>query len=155
MANARTATKSVKENSAEAFETVEALSVNGANVVREQVQRSMDAFRGFSDLARENVEAFTASANTATKGIEALNARAVAFSKTSIETGMEAARALSGVKSVHEAIELQTDFARTAFETYVKEVNALTGLMSTMVKDTIRPLNERGSAYVNFIQSQR
>jgi phasin family protein len=155
MATVRNAAKSVKENTNEAFETVETLSVNGANVVRDQVQRSMDAFRGFSDLARENVEAFTASANTATKGIEALNARAVAFSKTSIETSMEAARALSGVKSVHEAIELQTDFARTAFETYVKEVNALTGLMSAMVKDSIRPLNERGSAYVNFMQSQR
>lgn len=151
MATARTQPKTLKD----ASETLEAMTQKSTETVRDQMQRGMDTWREMSTMTRQNMEALAASAANVTKGMEALNARAAAFSKSSLEQSMEAARALTSVKSVHEAIELQADFARSTFETYVQEVNAVTGLMANLMKDSFRPINERTSAFTNFMHSQR
>ena len=57
------------------------------------------------------------SATVAGKGAETLNNEIYAYSKQSIEDSIAAGKAVLGSKSVHEAFEIQTDFAKSAFET--------------------------------------
>ncbi len=45
-----------------------------------------------------------------------------------------------GSKSVHEAFELQTDFAKSAFEAYIGELTKFSELVTATAKDTFAPL---------------
>jgi phasin family protein len=89
----------------------------------------------------------------ATKGAETLGARAMAYSKKSMEDQVAAAKSLAGAKSVQEAIELQTTFAKTAFEAYVAEVTKMSETVAASMKETVAPLNERVTALVERVQS--
>jgi len=79
----------------------------------------------------------------------------MAFSKKSMEGQIAAAKALSAAKSIQEAVELQTGFAKTAFESYIAEVNEISEITSTSVKDAISPINERVTALVERLQAPR
>ena len=52
-------------------------------------------------------------------------------------------------------VELQTAFAKTALETYIAELNRASETVSTTVKDSLRPLNERATAVVEQLQAAR
>ena len=45
---------------------------------------------------------------------------------------------LSGVKSLDKAIEVQTDFAKSAYETFVAESQKIAGLYSDLAKQTFK-----------------
>jgi len=79
----------------------------------------------------------------------------MAFSKSAVERQIEAAKALTGARSVQEAVELQTAFAKSAMETYMAELNRATETVSTTVKDSLRPLNERATAVMETLQAAR
>ena len=46
---------------------------------------------------------------------------------------------LSGVKSMEEAIKLQTEFAKSAFETFVAESQKIAGLYTDLAKQNFKP----------------
>ena len=104
-------------------DATERLSGAGNQAFKETVERSLSTLNQLNDVSKANLEAVVASIGAATRGAEAIGAQAMSFSKSSVEQGMDAARALSAVKSVQEAVELQTTFARTALETYLSEMN--------------------------------
>ena len=95
------------------------------------------------------------SLTAATRGAEALGAQAMSYGKSSMEQTAEAARALTAARSVQEAVELQTNFARTALETYLTEMNRMSETVAASVKDSLQPLNERATAAMEQIQSNR
>jgi len=56
-------------------------------------------------------------------------------------------------KSVQEAIERQSDYARTAFDGYIAEMNKISDLMTGMTRDAMKPLNERFTAVSHIVQT--
>jgi phasin family protein len=96
-----------------------------------------------------------ASVTAATKGAESLGAHAVAFSKKAVEDQVAAAKTLAGAKSVQEVIELQTGFAKSAFETYVAEMNKMAEIVTASMKESSSPLNARVTALVERVQAAR
>jgi hypothetical protein len=46
---------------------------------------------------------------------------------------------MSGVKSLDKAIEVQTDFAKSAYETFVAESQKIAGLYTDLAKQTFKP----------------
>ena len=113
----------------------------------------MAAMAELNAHSKKNLEALIASATVAAKGAETVGARAMAFSKKSVEDQIAAAKALSTAKSLQEAVELQTGFAKSALETLVTEVNGISETMSASVKDALSPINERVTAFVESIQA--
>ena len=47
---------------------------------------------------------------------------------------------LSGVKSLDKAIEVQTEYAKSAYETFVAESQKIAGLYTDLAKQTFKPL---------------
>jgi phasin family protein len=119
------------------------------------IEKSIAAMAELNAHSRKNLEAIISSVTAAAKGAETVGARALAFSKKSVEDQVAAAKALSGAKSIQEAVELQTGFAKTAFENMIAEVNELSETVSTSVKDSLSPINERVTAFVERVQSPR
>lgn len=130
-------------------------AVAGNAAFKDQAEKSLSALNELNAQGKRNLEAMVASVTAATRAAETLGAQAMAYTKSSLEGQVEAARALTGARSVQEAVELQTSFARTALETYVTEMNKATETMSAAFKDTVKPLNERATAMMEAAQSVR
>ena len=77
----------------------------------------------------------------------------LAYSKKSMEDHVATAKSLAGAKSVQEAIELQTTYAKSAFETYVAEVTKMSETVAGSMKEAAAPINERVTALVERVQS--
>lgn len=135
--------------------TVEQATAAGNQAFKEGVDKSLNALTEANSLGKKNIEAAVESVTAATRGAEALSAQALAYSKKSWEDGVNAAQALASAKSVQEVIELQTAYAKTAMEAYLAEVTKATDVLSSSVKDSFKPLNERTTAIVERIQSAR
>src|SRR5471030_2184692 len=62
------------------------------------------------------------------------------YSKKSFEDTKSFVEKLSGVKSLDKAIEVQTEFAKSAYETFVAESQKIAGLYTDLAKQTFKPL---------------
>lgn len=134
---------------------VDQFTTAGNKAFKDSFEKSMSTLAELNTHSKKNFEAAVASITAATKGAETLGAQAVAFSKKAVEDQVSAARTLAAAKSVQEVIELQTGFAKTAFEAYVAEVNKMTETVAASVKDSAAPINERMTAFVERVQSAR
>ncbi|HEV2365219.1 MAG TPA: TIGR01841 family phasin [Caulobacteraceae bacterium] len=145
------APETVKTASDKANETLAAAS----GAFKDQVEKSVAAMRDLSAYSAKNFEALVASATAAAKGAEALGAQALAFSKKSLEDQAAAAKAMTTAKSVQELIEAQTSFARSAFEAYVAEATKMGETFTASVRETVQPISERVTAFVERVQAVR
>jgi phasin family protein len=134
--------------------TAERFAETSNQAFKDSVEKSMATFADINSHAKRNVEAVVASVTAATKGAETLGAQALAFSKKSVEDQMAAAKTLSGAKSLQEAVELQTTYAKTSLDAYLAEVNKWSDIVSGSVRESLRPINERVSAAVEQFQTR-
>ncbi|MDB5470466.1 MAG: phasin family protein [Caulobacter sp.] len=133
--------------------TVEQFTVAGNQAFKDQVEKNLAGLNELNAHSKKNLEAVVASVTAATKGAESLGAQYMAYSKTAVENQVAAAKALSGAKSVQEAVELQTTWAKSAMELYMAQVGKMGETVAAAVKDSMKPLNERVTATVEKLQS--
>ena len=133
--------------------TVDQFAAAGNQAFKDNVEKSLTALNEFNGQAKQNLEALVASATAATKGAEAVSAQTIAFSKQAFEDQVAAAKQMAGAKSVQEAFELQTAWAKSAFESYIANFGKLTETLTESVKETAKPLNERVAAVVERAQA--
>ena len=131
------------------------LTTAGTQAFRDSVEKTLASVNELNAHSKQNLEAVVASVTAATKGAEALGAQAISFSKKNVEDQVAAAKALAGAKSVQEAVELQTAFAKSAMESYMASMTAMSETVTASVKDAFKPLNERASAVVEKVQAAR
>lgn len=133
--------------------TVEQFTAAGNQAFKDQVEKSLAGLNELNAHSKKNLEAVVASVTAATKGAESLGAQYMAYSKAAVEGQVAAAKALSGAKSVQEAVELQTSWAKSAMELYMAEVGKMGETVSATIKDSFKPINERVTATVEKLQS--
>ena len=139
---------------AETFKaTVEQFTVAGNQAFKDQVEKNLAGLNEMNAHSKKNLEAVVASVTAVTKGAESLGAQYMAYSKTAVENQVAAAKALSGAKSVQEAMEMQTSWAKSAMELYMAQVGKMGETVAAAVKDSMKPLNERVTATVEKLQS--
>ena len=149
MAKTKSAGEKVND-AAQGFETAFSTGTEALKAGFEKATKSYDQVLGYT---KDTVDAYVQSATVAGKGAETFNNEVYAYSKQSIEDSVAAAKALFASKSVHEAFELQTEFAKTAFEAYVSEVTKLSELFASTTKSAFEPLQGRVDALVDVVQS--
>ncbi|MEY4250056.1 MAG: hypothetical protein RJA87_1689 [Pseudomonadota bacterium] len=135
--------------------TVEQFTAAGSTAFKEQVEKSLSALNDVNAQSKHNLEAVVASVTAATKGAEALGAQVIAFSKESMESQVAAAKSLTSAKSVQEAVELQTAYAKSAMETMMAQMTKMSETAAASVKDSMTPLNARMTAMVEKMQAAR
>jgi phasin family protein len=135
--------------------SAEQFTAAGTTAFKDGVEKSLSALNEANAYSKKNLEALVASVTAATKGVEALGAQAMAFSKKSIEDQVAAGKAMASAKSVQEAVELQTAYAKSALEAYLAGVNAMSETVSASLKESLKPINERVTAAVERVQAAR
>jgi phasin family protein len=89
---------------------------------------------------KEHFDTVVASAATLQTGFQAIASAYGDYTKKSFEDTKAFAEKLSGVKSLDKAIEVQTEYAKSAYETFVAESQKIAGLYSDLAKQTFKPL---------------
>ena len=97
------------------------------------------ADRTLSQDSREQIEAAAASMNSMPVGIQAIATAYSDYSKKSFEDARLFVEKLSGVKSVDKAIELQTEYAKSAFETFMAESQKIGALYRDLAVQSYKP----------------
>ena len=149
---AKTKTGEKITDAAQGIETAFSTGTEALKAGFEKATKSYDQVLGYT---KDTVDAYVQSATIAGKGVETFNNEVYAYSKQSIEGNVAAAKALFASKSVHEAFELQTSFAKTAFESYVGQVTKLSEMFAATTKSAFEPLQGRVEALVDVVQSAR
>ena len=145
-------TKAASEKISTSAETT---FLNGAEALKSGFEKAVKNYDTVLSYGKDTAEAYMKSATLAGKGIESINSELYSYSKDAIEESIAAGKAILGSKSVHEAFELQTDFAKSAFESYVSQLTKFSELFTSTTKDTFAPLQGRYQAWVEVVQSAR
>jgi phasin family protein len=89
---------------------------------------------------KEHLETVVASATGVQSGLQAIASAYGDYTKKSFEETRSFVEKLSGVKSLDKAIEVQTEFAKSAYETFVADSQKIAGLYTDLAKQTYKPL---------------
>jgi hypothetical protein len=90
-------------------------------------------------VSKENVDVTLKAMGALSKGTQAIAVEVADYSKKAFEDGSAALEKLFGVKSLDKAIEVQTEYAKTAYEGFVAEATKLSGLYADLAKETYKP----------------
>jgi phasin family protein len=148
MSKAKTAAEKTTASAEHAF-------FNGAEAIKTGFEKAVKNYDTVLGYGKDTVEAYMKSATVAGKGVESINSEIYSYSKDAIEESIAAGKAILGSKSLHEAFELQTDYAKTAFESYIGELTRVSELVTSAAKDSFAPLQGRVQAWVDVVQSSR
>jgi len=124
------------EKATKGFETSQAKMKEGL----EKMVKTSEELLAFS---QGNLEAFFKASQIYASGVQDISKHVAASSKTSLEETMSFGKSLMGVKSVKEAVDLQTGFAKAAIEKAVTESNKLTDAAVKLTEQALAPLTAR------------
>jgi hypothetical protein len=101
--------------------------------VQERTQR-MAAESGF--------EAASRSFGEANKGFQALAAEMMEYSKAAFDDAIHTWEQLIGVRSLEQAIQIQSDYAKRVYENHMAELKKLGEMCVGMLRDASKPVEE-------------
>jgi hypothetical protein len=88
---------------------------------------------------KEQIDAAVATTNSLADSFQAIATAYGDYTKKSFEDTRSYVEKLSGVKSLDKAIEVQTEFAKSAFETFVAESQKIAALYGDLAKQSYKP----------------
>ena len=92
------------------------------------------------NYGKEHLETVVASATTIQNGFQAIASAHGDYAKKSFEDTKSFVEKLSGVSSIEKAVEVQTEYAKSAYETFVAESQKIAGLYTDLLKQSFKPL---------------
>ena len=118
----------------------------GYDAFKTTVDRSIAAFDGIAVNSKLNLEAITESASAAAEAAQSLGAQAAAFGKKALEDQVATAQKLATAKSMQEAFDIQTGYAKSAVEAYMAELGRWSDSFTASMQRSMKPINERVAA---------
>jgi hypothetical protein len=90
-------------------------------------------------LGKDNMDVAMKAFGVTSKSVQAIAAEVADYSKKSFEDASAAAEKLLGAKSIEKAIEIQTDYAKSAYEGFVAGATRIGELYADLTKETYKP----------------
>jgi hypothetical protein len=96
-------------------------------------------FEDFQKYGKENMDTTLKAWGQMSRGVQAIAAETADYSKRSFEEGSAALEKLLGAKSFEKAMEIQTAYAKTAYEGFVAQATKLGELYADIAKESYKP----------------
>jgi hypothetical protein len=80
-------------------------------------------------------------------GVQAIATAYGDYTKKSFEDTKSYVEKLSGVKSLDKVLEVQSEYAKSAYETFVADAQKIAGLYTDLAKQTFKPLESIASKF--------
>jgi hypothetical protein len=94
-------------------------------------------------FGKDNMDATMKSFGALSKSFQAIAVEVADYSKKVFEQGTAATEKLIGAKSLEKAIEVQTDYAKSAYEGFVAEATKLGELYADLAKEAYKPFESQ------------
>jgi hypothetical protein len=99
-------------------------------------------FDDFQKLGQQNVDTAMKMLGEWSKGWQAIAAEMTDYTKRSFEEGTATVEKLMSAKSVEQAVEIQTGYAKRAYDDYMHQVSKLGGLYAELAKEAYKPVEK-------------
>lgn len=96
-------------------------------------------FDDIQKLSQSNIDASMKMMGDWSKGWQAIAAEMSDYTKRSFEEGTAAFEKLMTAKSMEQAIEIQTTYAKRAYEEWMQQMNKLGGMYTNFAKEAYKP----------------
>ncbi len=133
-----------KEGMGQAAAGIESTQVK----VKEGMEKAMKTAEEFVTFSQGNVEALVKSGQIWTAGIQDLSKHVAASAQASFDETFATFKALTSVKSLKAAFELQAAFARSTLEKTMTESGKLTDASLKLTEQAMAPITARVSVAV-------
>ncbi|WP_321335463.1 phasin [Breoghania sp.] len=114
--------------------------------VREMTEKglnqSREAYEKFKSAAEEATDMIEDSYEATRQGVMDINLCAIEAAKANTDATYDFMKSLFGVKSVSEAIELHTTFARSQFDALTKQTKDMQELSTKLASDLGEPVKD-------------
>ncbi len=116
--------------------------------LKQGYDRAMKTAEQFAKFHQGNLEALMKASQIFATGLQDITKHVAANAQASVEEGVSTFRALTTVKSLKEAIELQTKYAKSTMEKAMSESTKLTETSLKLAEQAYAPLTARVNAAV-------
>jgi hypothetical protein len=96
-------------------------------------------FDEIQKYGKDNMDATMKAWGQLSKGVQAIAAETADYSKKSYEEGTATLEKLFGAKSLDKAIEIQTAYAKSAYEGFVAQATKMGELYAELAKESCKP----------------
>ena len=96
----------------------------------------------FQKVGKDNYEAVLRSYGEMTKGFQAIAARWTDFSKRSFEDATRTFEQLVGAKSLEQAFEIQSRYAKNAYDNWMAETSKIGEMYTAAARDVYKPVEK-------------
>jgi phasin family protein len=103
---------------------------------RGAMMKNIDDMQSFG---KDNMDATMRSFGAVSKGVQAIAVEVADYSKKSFEESSAAMEKLFGAKTIDKAIEVQSDYVRSAYESFVAEATKLGELYADLARESYKP----------------
>ena len=100
---------------------------------------------------KEQLDTVVASATSLQTGLQAIAGAYGDYTKKSFEDTQSFVEKLSGVRSIDKALEVQADYAKSAYETFVAESQKIADLYTDLAKQTFKPLESMAAKFAPVV----
>ena len=116
--------------------------------VKANMDKAIKTAEEFVSFGQGNVEAAMKASQILASGIQDLSKSFAATAQAQMEQTVATWKAFAGVKSLKEAIDLQSNLARTSLEAAMNESGKLTDASMKLAEQTFAPITARVSLAV-------
>ena len=94
----------------------------------------------FQKFSKAQFDSAATTSSSFVKGLQTIMAESADYTKKSLENGSEFFEKLLGVKSLEAAIQLQSEYLKTAYADFVAQASKIGELYSYLLKEAFRPI---------------
>lgn len=94
----------------------------------------------FRKVGKEGFNAVVRAYGEANKGFQAIAAEVIDYSKNALEDSTRAFQQLVSAKSDEQAFEIQSQYARKAYDAYIAQVSTLGEMWVDLARDAYKPV---------------
>ena len=107
------------------------------------MEKAMKTAEDLVSFGQGNIEAFTKASQIWAAGVQELGKQVAATAQAQMDQSVATFKALAGVKSFKEAVDLQSSLARSSVEKAVAETGKLTDASLKLAEQAMAPLTAR------------
>jgi len=100
----------------------------------------LKGFEEFQKSGKDNFDAAVRSFGEMNKGFQAIAAEMTDYSKKAFEDSTRVFEQLAGAKSVEQAVEIQSQYAKKAYDSYMAEMSKIGEMYAGLAKDAYKPV---------------
>jgi len=97
-------------------------------------------FEDFQKFSKQQMDTVNSMASTMTKGLQEIAAESTDYSKKAFAANTEVVEKLLGAKSLETAIQIQTEYAKSAYEGFVAQASKINELCVKLATEAFKPV---------------